>query len=343
MKKMNKTILVTGGLGFIGSHTVLDLLANDYEVIIIDNLVNSHIEVLNHIATISGKKPLFFEADVRNEEVLNKVFKEYHIDAIIHFAGLKAVGESVKKPTLYYDVNINTTLALLKMMKKYNCHNIIFSSSATVYGESRELPFTENMNVGVGIKNPYGETKYINELLLKDFATSEDDMHVILLRYFNPIGAHKSGLLGEDPKDIPNNLMPYVLKVAVGELDHLTVFGDDYDTPDGTCIRDYIHVLDLAHGHVLALSKILKMKEKCEIYNLGTGKGSSVLEIVHAFNNVNHIELPYVIGPRREGDAAMSFASIEKARKELGFEPIYTIEDACLDAFNFIKKHVGKE
>ncbi len=335
---MKKMILTTGGLGFIGSHTVVDLLNEGYDVCIIDNLSNSHIEVLSYIQQITGKMPKFYQGDVRDNALLDKVFSENDISAVIHFAALKAVAESVVKPLLYYEVNIDGTIAILKAMQKHHVHNIIFSSSATVYGDPKVLPCTEDTPIGE-IKNPYGETKLINEMLIKDFVKANEGMHAVLLRYFNPIGAHASGLIGEDPKDIPNNLVPYILRVAAKQIDHLTVFGNDYDTPDGSCIRDYIHVCDLAHGHVLAIKKILTIEEPLKIYNLGTGKGTSVLELVNAFKKVNHIDLPYVIGPRRAGDATASYASIDLAKKELGFVPKFSVEDALKDAYHFLIKH----
>ena len=297
-----KKILVTGGMGYIGSHTVVQLYDAGYEPIIVDNLVNSKPEVLNRIEKITGKRPLFYEYDVRDEEKLNSIFDEHEIFAVIHFAGLKSVGESVQKPQLYFDNNIGSTEVLLRVMEKHNCKNIVFSSSATVYGNPERVPIYEEDKLGP-TTNPYGETKLRIEYILKDVAKNDKSWNIVLLRYFNPIGAHKSGLMGEDPQGIPNNLMPYITQVAVGKLQQLQVFGDDYDTPDGTGVRDYIHVDDLAHGHILALKKI-EEKPGLLIYNLGTGKGTSVLELVHAFEEANHIKINYAIAPRRPGDIA---------------------------------------
>ena len=332
-----KKILVTGGMGYIGSHTVLQLMDAGYEPIIVDNLCNSKPEVLNRIEKISGKRPLFYEYDVRDEEHLDEIFSKHEIFAVIHFAGLKSVGESVLKPDLYFDNNIGSTNTLLKVMEKHNCKNIVFSSSATVYGNPKRVPIFEEDPVG-GTTNPYGETKLRIEYLLKDLAKKDPTWNIILLRYFNPIGAHKSGLIGEDPQGIPNNLMPYITQVAVGKLQELKVFGNDYPTVDGTGVRDYIHVEDLAHGHILSIKKI-ETNPGLLIYNLGTGKGTSVLELVHAFEEANNIKINYSIAPRRPGDIATCFASAEKAYKEMGFKCSHTIVDACRDSWNWQKNN----
>lgn len=327
-------ILVTGGLGYIGSHTVVELLDNNYDVVIIDNLSNSKIETLDKLKKITGKDILFYQGDVCDKELLRKIFKDNKIDGVIHFAGYKAVGESVSKPLKYYRNNIDSTLSLLEVMEEYNCLNIIFSSSATVYGKPNSLPIYEDFPLST--TNPYGSTKLFIEYILKDLYTSNNDWNITILRYFNPIGAHKSGLIGEDPKDIPNNLMPYIVKVATGELPVLNIFGDDYDTIDGTGVRDYIHVVDLAHGHVLALNN---KNTGVKIYNLGTGKGTSVLELVNAFEKVNNIKINKKIAPRRPGDIDACFASCDKAMNELGFKAERNIDEMCLDAYNFVKKN----
>ena len=332
-----KKILVTGGMGYIGSHTVVQLYEAGYEPIIVDNLCNSKPEVLNRIVKITGKKPQFFEIDVRDEEKLDKVFSDNEIFAVIHFAGLKSVGESVQKPQLYFDNNIGSTEVLLRVMEKHGCKNIVFSSSATVYGNPERVPIFEEDKVGP-TTNPYGETKLRIEFLLKDLAKKDPTWNIVLLRYFNPIGAHKSGLIGEDPQGIPNNLMPYITQVAVGKLAQLRVFGNDYDTPDGTGVRDYIHVDDLAHGHILSLKKI-EEKPGLLIYNLGTGKGTSVLELVHAFEEANDIKIPYQIVERRPGDIAECYANADKAYKEMGFKCTRSIVDACRDSWNWQKNN----
>ena len=332
-----KKILVTGGMGYIGSHTVIQLVESGYEPIIVDNLVNSKPEVLNRIEKICGKKPQFYEIDVRDEEKLDKVFDDNEIFAVIHFAGLKSVGESVQKPELYFNNNIGSTEVLLRVMEKHGCKNIVFSSSATVYGNPGRVPIFETDKVGP-TTNPYGETKLRIEFLLKDLAKKDKDWNIVLLRYFNPIGAHKSGLIGEDPQGIPNNLMPYITQVAVGKLAQLRVFGSDYDTPDGTGVRDYIHVDDLAHGHILSLKKI-EEKPGLLIYNLGTGKGTSVLELVHAFEEANNIKIPFQIVERRPGDIAECYANADKAYKEMGFKCTRSIVDACRDSWNWQKNN----
>ena len=332
-----KNVLVTGGMGYIGSHTVVQLYEAGYEPIIVDNLCNSKPEVLNRIEKIAGKKPLFFEFDVRDEEKLDKVFSKHKIFAVIHFAGLKSVGESVQKPKLYFDNNIGSTEVLLRVMERHGCKNIVFSSSATVYGNPERVPIFEEDKVGP-TTNPYGETKLRIEFLLKDLAKKDPSWNIVLLRYFNPIGAHKSGLIGEDPQGIPNNLMPYITQLAVGKLAQLRVFGNDYDTPDGTGVRDYIHVDDLAHGHILSLKK-LEENPGLLIYNLGTGKGTSVLELVHAFEEANNIKIPYQIVERRPGDIAECYANADKAYKEMGFKCTRSIVDACRDSWNWQKNN----
>ena len=330
-------ILVTGGLGFIGSHTVVELLSAGHTPIIVDNLVNSKLEVLNRIQKITGVRPAFTELDVADEASLDKVFEKQPIDAVIHFAGLKAVGESVGKPLEYYSNNLCSTLTLLRCMKKHGTKNLIFSSSATVYGVPPSLPIKEEFPLGE-TTNPYGTSKAMIERILTDFSKANPDFNIALLRYFNPIGAHASGELGEDPNGIPNNLMPYITQVAVGRRDHLTVFGDDYETPDGTCVRDYIHVVDLAIGHVMTLKKLVE-NPGLVIYNLGTGKGSSVFEVLAAFEKGTGVKVPYVVGPRRAGDLPFLYANCDKAYKELGYKATRTVEDACRDAYAFQKKN----
>ncbi len=328
-------ILVTGGTGYIGSHTVVELLNNNYDVVIIDNLVNSKEDVIDKIKKITNKKVKFYKEDVRNKDALDKIFKKEKIDAVIHFAGLKAVGESVEKPLLYYENNLDSTLTLLEVMNENNCKKIVFSSSATVYGSPKKLPIKEDFPLST--TNPYGTTKLMIEHILQDMYVSDNSWSIIILRYFNPIGAHKSGLIGENPNGIPNNLMPYIVKVANKELKELKVFGNDYDTKDGTGVRDYIHVVDLAKGHIKALNKT--KDNGVHIYNLGTGNGYSVLEIINTFKKVNNIDVPYVIAPRRSGDIASCYADPSKAKKELKWEAEFGIEDMCKDAYNFIKKN----
>ena len=329
-------ILVTGGTGYIGSHTVVELLENNYEVVIIDNLVNSNKDVLDRIREITNKDVIFYEGSVQDRELLNKIFKENNIDGVIHFAGLKAVGESVEKPLLYYDNNLSSTLTLLEVMKENKTRIIVFSSSATVYGTPEELPIKEDSKLGP-TTNPYGSTKLMIERILKDLYYSDNSFSIAILRYFNPIGAHKSGLIGENPNGIPNNLMPYIVKVANKELKELSIFGNDYDTVDGTGVRDYIHVVDLAKGHIKALEKH-KKENICDCYNLGTGKGISVLELVETFKRVNKVDVPYKIVERRKGDVSSCYADAHKAKKELGWEAVYGVEEMCLDSFNYIKK-----
>lgn len=334
---MGKNILVTGGMGYIGSHTVIKLVEYGYNPIIIDNLSNSSEKVLPRIEKITGKKIAFIKGDVCNEKDLEKVFSQYDIDAVIHFAGLKAVGESVKKPIEYYRNNLDSTLTLIQEMEKHNVKNIIFSSSATVYGIPTHVPLVESDPIGKAT-NPYGQTKIIQEGIFQDYCLVHKDFNVALLRYFNPIGAHPSSLIGEAPNGIPNNLMPYITQVAVGKRDHLNIFGDDYDTIDGTCIRDYIHVVDLAEGHVLALKKLFT-NPGLVIYNLGTGKGTSVLELVHAYEKATGVKIPYEIVGRRDGDVVSNYASTEKAKRELGFIAKYDIVDSCRDSNNWQQKN----
>ena len=334
-------ILVTGGTGYIGSHTVVELIDKGYEVVIFDNLYNSKEDVLDKIKEITGVRPAFYKADLRDKESMRPVFEEHAFDAVIHFAGLKAVGESVEKPLLYYENNIAGTIKLCELMSEYNCKRIIFSSSATVYGDPAEIPITESCPKGT-CTNPYGWTKSMLEQILSDIQKADNDWSVVLLRYFNPIGAHESGLIGESPNGIPNNLMPYIMQVAVGKLPELGVFGDDYDTPDGTGVRDYIHVVDLAKGHVKAVEKVTSTNE-VNIYNLGTGNGYSVLDIVKAFEAANDIKIPYSIKPRRAGDIATCYADPAKAAEQLGWKAEYDLKRMCEDSWNFAKKHYGHE
>lgn len=332
-----KKILVTGGCGYIGSHTVVELLNNGYEVVIIDNLINSKREVIDSIKSITGRDVIFYEGNVQDEKLLVSIFEKEKVDAVIHFAGLKAVGESVEKPIEYYKNNLDSTLVLLDVMRKFNVKKIIFSSSATVYGSLNKVPFREDMEIG-GTTNPYGTTKLFIERILNDLSVSDKDFSIIMLRYFNPIGAHSSGLIGDNPNGIPNNLMPYVCKVATGELEILSVFGDDYPTHDGTGVRDYIHVMDLALGHVKALDKVFSSKG-VNVYNLGTGIGYSVLDIVNSFERVNKTKVPYVIKDRREGDIAEAYADVDKAYQELGFKARYGIDDMVRDSYSFYVKN----
>lgn len=326
-------ILVTGGCGYIGSHTCVDLLNNNYEVVVVDNLSNSREDVIESIKKITDKDLTFYKGDVCDKELLEKIFDENRIDAVIHFAGYKAVGESVEKPLEYYYNNIVSTINLCKVMREYNCKNLIFSSSATVYGEQKNMPIKEDYTVG-GTTNPYGTSKLFIEHILEDLVVSDPDWSIILLRYFNPIGANDSGLIGDNPNGIPNNLMPYVCRVAIGQLKELSVFGNDYDTKDGTGVRDYIHVSDLANGHVLAINKVLNSKG-VNIYNLGTGVGYSVLDMINTFNKVNNLNIPYKIVERRPGDIAICYADTNKAYKELGFKCKKTLEDMVRDSYNF--------
>ena len=334
-------VLVTGGLGFIGSHTCVSLIENGFDVVIIDNLYNSKEVVLDRIETITGVRPTFYKKDVQDLESLREIFKKEHFDAIIHFAGYKAVGESVKKPLMYYENNLESTFALLRCMEEFEVKNFVFSSSATVYGLPDKVPLTEDSPVK-SATSPYGETKVMIERILTDIGNVHKDWNIALLRYFNPIGAHKSGLLGEDPNGIPNNLLPYINKVAIGLLPKVNVFGNDYPTPDGTGVRDYIHVVDLAYGHVLALKK-LSTNPGLVVYNLGTGKGTSVLEVIKAYEKATGVKINYVICPRRDGDVPENYASTAKAEKELGFKCKYNIEDACRDGYNFQKAEFERQ
>ena len=329
-------ILLTGGAGFIGTHTLVELLENGHEAVVIDNFSNSCREALSRAEELTGKPFAFYEADIRDRAVLDRIFEEHPIDAVIHFAGLKAVGESVAKPIEYYDNNLVGTLVLLEAMRDHGVKKLIFSSSATVYGTPEQLPLTETCKVG-GTTNPYGTSKYFQERMLEDVCVSDKEWSVILLRYFNPVGAHPSGRIGEDPKGIPNNLMPYVAQVASGKLERIGVFGNDYPTPDGTGVRDYIHVVDLARGHLAALKKL--EEPGVHIYNLGTGVGYSVLDMIHAFEKACGKTLPYAILPRRAGDIASCYASSEKAERELGWKAEYGIEEMCRDQWNWQKNN----
>lgn len=329
-------ILVTGGCGYIGSHTCCELLNKGHNVIIIDNLSNSKKEVVNYIKKITGRDVTLYIGDVCDKDLLRKIFNENKIDSVIHFAGYKAVGESVKLPLKYYRNNLDSTLSLCEVMSEFDCKNLVFSSSATVYGIPKKLPIKEDFPLST--TNPYGTTKLMIERILKDLYTSDNTWHIALLRYFNPIGAHSSGLLGEDPNGIPNNLMPYIVKVATGELECLSIFGDDYDTKDGTGVRDYIHVVDLALGHIAAIHKIDK-EPGVYTYNLGTGVGYSVLDLVKTFSKVNNINVNYKIAPRRPGDIAECYADTTKASDELHWHAIKTIEDMCRDSYNFAIKN----
>ena len=332
-----KRILVTGGTGFIGSHTTIELLqTGDYEVDIVDNLANSKETVVDDIEKITGKRPNFYKQDLLELGKLRDLFRERKYDAVIHFAGLKAVGESVEKPLEYYENNLLSTLNVLKCMKEFETNRIIFSSSATVYGDRDNVALTEDMPTGTGITNPYGRTKYMIEEILKDYCISDKTKQVVLLRYFNPIGNHESGLIGEDPNGIPNNLMPIIMRVSQGRIPELSIYGDDYETPDGTCIRDYIHVVDLAKGHLAALEKI--DGAGVFIYNLGTGKGTSVKEMVAAFEEASGKKLPCKIAARRAGDLPAIFANVGKAEKELGWKATHTVADAMRDTIKFLNK-----
>ncbi|SHE31213.1 UDP-glucose 4-epimerase GalE [Alkalibacter saccharofermentans] len=326
-------ILVTGGAGYIGSHTCISLIESGHDVIIADNLSNSKIEILYYIEKITGIKVKFYESDVTDENELEKIFSQNDIDGVIHFAGFKAVGESVEKPIEYYYNNLISTILLSKMCTLHGVNKIVFSSSATVYGENK-VPFEETMEL-LPTTNPYGETKAISEKILRDVSNAYPKLSVILLRYFNPVGAHKSGLIGENPNGIPNNLMPFITQVAKGKLQELKVFGDDYDTVDGTGVRDYIHVIDLAKGHVAAIEKSQK---GTSVYNLGTGRGTSVLELIKAFEKINGIKIPYSITKRRQGDIAECYADVKKAEEELGWTAELGVEDMVRDAWNFEKK-----
>lgn len=327
-------ILVTGGAGFIGSHTVVELLNNGYEVVILDNFSNSSPDVLENIRIITNKDFTFFEGDVADKELLEQIFSNHAIDAVIHFAGFKAVGESVEKPLLYYDNNLISTIHLLEVMEKFQCTNFVFSSSATVYGSPKSLPIKEEFPLHT--TNPYGTTKLMIENILRDLSLSNSKWSIVLLRYFNPIGAHESGLIGERPNGIPNNLMPYIVKVANQELKELQVFGNDYDTPDGTGVRDFIHVVDLAKGHLKAIEYV-KNHHGTQTFNLGTGRGYSVLELIKTFEKVNHVSIPYKIVERRQGDIASCYADVSKARNVLHWEATKTLEEMCLDSYHFLQ------
>ena len=330
-------ILVTGGAGYIGSHTCVELLSRGYGVVVIDNLCNSNPKSLERVELLTGKKPKFYEGDVRDEALLRKIFAENDISAVIHFAGLKAVGESVAQPWRYYDNNLNSTLVLTKVMGEMGCKNIIFSSSATVYSGDNEMPLRETSRTG-NCTNPYGWTKYMTEQILSGMSVADPDWSIVLLRYFNPIGAHESGMIGEDPRGIPNNLMPYITQVAIGRREYLSVYGNDYDTPDGTGVRDYIHVVDLARGHVSALKKL---ESGCGLFvcNLGTGKGYSVLDVLHAYERACGRPLPYVMDPRRPGDIAACWADPTKAQEELGWQAQYDLDDMCASSWNWQRKN----
>ena len=328
-------ILVCGGTGFIGSHTCCELLDAGYEVVIVDNLYNSKIDVVDKIEYITKKKVTFYEADCCDENALETIFNAHDIDAVIHFAGYKAVGESVAKPLMYYENNLLSTITLCKVMARHHCKKLVFSSSATVYGNPKRVPIEEDFPLGP-TTNPYGTTKLMIEQILNDLYVSDHEWHIALLRYFNPIGAHASGLIGESPNDIPNNLMPYIVKVANKELPYLHVFGNDYDTHDGTGVRDYIHVVDLAKGHVNAVHKVMS-DEGIDAYNLGTGNGYSVLDVVTTFANVNSVDVPYQIDPRRPGDIATCYASTRKAFDKLGWRAEKGLEEMCKDAWHFLE------
>lgn len=333
-------ILVTGGTGFIGSHTAVELIEAGYEVEILDNLYNSKIGVLTKIAELTGVSPKFHDVDLLEMSKMEKVFEKGNFDAVIHFAGLKAVAESVEKPLDYYENNISGTINLLKCMQEYGVHKIVFSSSATVYGTQESTHYVETMQVGVNLSNPYGRTKYMIEEILRDVATSDPEFSVTLLRYFNPVGAHPSGLLGENPNGRPNNLMPIIMKVAQGEIPELSIYGNDYPTPDGTCVRDYIHVVDLAKGHIAALEK---MDKGVQVYNLGSGKGTSVMEMVKAFSKASGKPLPHKIVGRRAGDLAGFCADPSLAKEKLGWETKLTIDDMMADTLRFLEKNASEE
>ena len=328
-------ILVTGGTGYIGSHTCVELMNAGHDVIVFDNLCNSKESALDRIEKITGKRPKFYVADMRDLDSIRRIFSENTIDAVVHFAGLKAVGESVAKPVEYYKNNVGGTLNILSAMNEFGVNKFVFSSSATVYGDPAIIPITEECPLGT-TTNPYGETKKMLERILTDYQKANPQSHVILLRYFNPIGAHESGLLGEEPNGIPNNLMPYIMQVVVGKLPYLRVFGNDYDTPDGTGVRDYIHVVDLAKGHVAAMKKFSDAPG-VYIYNLGTGVGYSVLDIVHAFEKANDIKIPYQMAERRPGDIAVNYSDPSKAFRELGWKTEYDLERMCKDSYRFAK------
>ena len=329
-------VLVTGGAGYIGSHTAVELLQAGCGVVIVDDLSNARADVIDRIETITGKRPVFYKLDCRDRAALRQVFAAHAVDAVIHFAGYKAVGESVREPLRYYRNNLDSTMTLLEVMEEFGCKKLVFSSSATVYGPNNPYPYKEDMKA-IESSSPYGWTKVMIERILTDYCAAHPDFCAMLLRYFNPIGGHESGLLGDDPNGIPNNLMPYIGRVAAGQLEKLTIFGDDYDTPDGTCQRDYLHVVDLAVGHWKALEYAMS-HTGVEAVNLGTGSGVSVLELVHAFNHANDMELPYVMGPRRDGDLPAFWADASKAKALLGWEAVRSVEDMCRSAWKFAKQ-----
>ncbi len=333
-------VLVSGGVGYIGSHTVVELLHAGHNVTIVDDLSNARADVIDRIETITGKRPAFFPLDCKDGAGLRKVFSTEQFDAVIHFAAYKAVGESVRKPLPYYRNNLDSTMTLLEVMEEFGCKKFVFSSSATVYGPCNPHPYREEMPA-LQSSSPYGWTKVMNERILTDYVTAHPDFCAVLLRYFNPIGAHPSGLLGDDPNGIPNNLMPYICRVAAGQLEKLTIFGGDYPTPDGTCQRDYLHVVDLAVGHLKAL-EYAAQHEGVEAINLGTGNGISVLELVHAFEAANDMQLPHVIGPRREGDLPAFWADAAKAQRLLGWRATHTVEDMCHSAWDFARKSADR-
>ena len=330
-------VLVTGGAGYIGSHTCVELLQRDMGVVVVDNLVNSSPKAIERVEQITGKHVDFYVKDVRDREAMNAIFEKHQIDCVIHFAGLKAVGESVAMPLEYYDNNLFSTVTLCEVMRDHGVKNIVFSSSATVYSGDNEMPLREASRTGM-CTNPYGWTKYMSEQILRDTAKSDNDWAIVLLRYFNPIGAHSSGLIGEDPRGIPNNLMPFISQVAIGRREYLNVFGDDYDTPDGTGVRDYIHVVDLARGHVAAINYMQQHKGE-SVFNLGTGNGYSVLDMVHAFEKVTGRKVPYRIAPRRPGDLATVYASPDKSAELLGWKAEYGLEDMCRDTWAWQSKN----
>lgn len=331
-------ILVTGGAGYIGSHTCVELLNNNYEVVVLDNFSNSKKEVIDKIKKITNKDLKLYEGNMLNEDILTKIFEENNIDCVIDFAAYKAVGESVQKPVEYYINNVSSVLTLLTVMKKFNCKSLVFSSSATVYGNPEIIPITEECRIG-GTTNPYGTSKLFVEQILKDLYNSDNEWNICILRYFNPIGAHESGLIGEEPNGIPANLVPYISKVASGKLECLSIFGNDYDTKDGTGVRDYIHVVDLALGHLKAVEKLNKERNGLYIYNLGTGIGYSVLDLVNTFEKVNNIKIKYKIAPRRSGDIAICYSDPSKAKRELNFEATKALEDMLKDAWNYEKEN----
>ena len=336
---MKSKVLITGGAGFIGSHTCVELLQKGLDIVVMDNFCNSSPAAVEAVRAITGRDFAFYQCDMLDYEAFKTIFKENEIDSVIHFAGLKAVGESVGKPLEYYHNNLEGTLNLLRLMRKYGVKKLVFSSSATVYGMRNPVPFQEDMPIG-GTTNPYGTTKYFIEQILTDLAFADPTWKIALLRYFNPVGAHESGLIGEDPKGVPNNLMPYIARVAAGRLERLSVYGDDYPTPDGTGVRDYIHVCDLAAGHLKALER-LKEIEGARAWNLGTGRGSSVLEVVHAFEKASGKKVPYTVAPRRPGDIAECYADVSRAKEELHWEAKCSLEKMCADSWNFIVKSQG--